>query len=151
LFASAVAVMDVCLLGGLAATAPARLITRARGLAVAALAGMLLSGLILFSAEAGHLAVNPVFQLKLGLIAAGVVNIALYELLAKRELLKIAPGAPMPTRARIAGLLSLLIWVGVAACGRAIAYFRIREADESSFPRAITVRATVSVTRFRRP
>ena len=84
---------------------------------------MLLSGLILFSAEAGHLAVNPVFQLKLGLIAAGVVNIALYELLAKRELLKIAPGAPMPTRARIAGLLSLLIWVGVAACGRAIAYF----------------------------
>jgi len=123
LFASAVAVMDVCLLGGLAATAPARLITRARGLAVAALAGMLLSGLILFSAEAGHLAVNPVFQLKLGLIAAGVVNIALYELLAKRELLKIAPGAPMPTRARIAGLLSLLIWVGVAACGRAIAYF----------------------------
>jgi len=29
----------------------------------------------------------------------------------------------MPSRARIAGLLSLVIWVAVAACGRSIAYF----------------------------
>jgi len=123
LFAGAVAVMDVRLLGGLAATAPAHLLARARVFAIAALAGMVLSGSILFSAEAGHLAVNPVFQLKLALIGAGIVNIALYEFMAKRELQGLAPGMPMPTRARIAGLLSLLIWVTVAACGRSIAYF----------------------------
>jgi hypothetical protein len=29
----------------------------------------------------------------------------------------------MPARAKIAGLLSLGIWVAVAACGRSIAYF----------------------------
>jgi hypothetical protein len=123
LFAGAVAVMDVRLLGGLAATAPARLLARARAFAIAALAGMVLSGLILFSAEAGHLALNPVFQLKLALIGAGVVNIVLYELMAKREIQGLAVGAAMPTRARVAGLLSLLIWVSVAACGRSIAYF----------------------------
>src|SRR5438477_10348470 len=72
LFAGAVAVMDVRLLGGLAATAPAHLLARARVFAIAALAGMVLSGSILFSAEAGHLAVNPVFQLKLALIGAGI-------------------------------------------------------------------------------
>jgi hypothetical protein len=84
---------------------------------------MVLSGFILFSAEAGHLALNPVFQLKLALIGAGVVNIVLYELMAKREIQGLAAGAAMPARARIAGLLSLMIWVSVAACGRSIAYF----------------------------
>jgi Family of unknown function (DUF6644) len=123
LFAGAVTIMDVRLLGGLAATAPARLLARARLFALAAIAGMVLSGLLLFSAEAGHLAVNPVFQLKLALIGAGVANVMLYEFMAKREVQGLAPGAPMPARARMAGLLSLLIWITVAACGRSIAYF----------------------------
>jgi len=78
---------------------------------------------MLFSAEAGHLALNPVFQLKLTLIAAGGVNIALYEFMARPEVQRLAPGIPMPARARLAGLLSLLIWIAVAACGRSIAYF----------------------------
>jgi hypothetical protein len=29
----------------------------------------------------------------------------------------------MPSRAKLAGALSLGIWLGVAACGRGIAYF----------------------------
>jgi hypothetical protein len=78
---------------------------------------------VLFSAEASHLAVNPVFQLKAALVGAGLVNVALYEFMARREVEKLPPGAIMPARARIAGLLSLIIWVAVAACGRSIAYF----------------------------
>jgi len=122
-FAGAVAVMDVRLLGGFAATAPGRLLARARTFAIAALAGMAVTGFLLFSAEASHLAVNPVFQLKAALVGAGIVNVALYEFLARREVDKLLPGASMPARARIAGLLSLVIWVAVAACGRSIAYF----------------------------
>jgi Family of unknown function (DUF6644) len=122
-FAGAVAIMDVRLLGGFAATAPGRLLTRARGFAIVALAGMAVTGFLLFSAEASHLAVNPVFQLKAALVGAGLVNVALYEFLARREVDKLPPGAIMPARARIAGLLSLVIWVAVAACGRSIAYF----------------------------
>ena len=123
LFAGAVAVMDVRLLGGLAATAPGPLLARARTVAIAALAGMAVTGFVLFSAEASHLAVNPVFQLKAALIGAGLVNVALYELLARREVEKLPPGATLPARAHMAGLLSLVIWVAVAACGRSIAYF----------------------------
>jgi hypothetical protein len=122
-FVGAVAVMDIRLLGGLAATAPGPLLARTRGFAIAALLGMAVTGFVLFSAEASHLAVNPVFQLKAALVGAGLVNVALYEFMARREVEKLPPGAIMPTRARGAGLLSLVIWVAVAACGRSIAYF----------------------------
>jgi hypothetical protein len=122
-FVGAVAIMDVRLLGGLATTAPGPLLVRARAFAVAALIGMAITGFMLFSAEASHLAVNPVFQLKAALVGAGLVNVALYEFMARRVVDKLPPGATMPSRARMAGLLSLVIWVAVAACGRSIAYF----------------------------
>ena len=121
-FAGAVAVMDVRLLGGLAATSPAFLLARARSFAVAA-AGMAVTGCVLFSAEASHIARNPAFQLKAALVAAGLINVAIYEFWAKRTVERLVPGASMPARAKVAGVLSLGIWVAVAACGRSIAYF----------------------------
>ena len=122
-FAGAIAVMDVRLLGGFAATAPARLLARARNFAFAALAGMAMTGFVLFSAEASHLAVNRVFQLKVVLIARRSRQYR--RLRALGETCSRAPStrAPMPARAKIAGMLSLGIWVAVAACGRSIAYF----------------------------
>jgi len=123
LFAGAVAVMDVRLLGGLAATAPARLLARARAFAVIALLGMAITGCVLFSAEASHLALNPAFQLKVMVAAAGLINVAIYELWGRRGVECLAPGATMPARAKIAGMLSIGIWIVVAACGRSIAYF----------------------------
>jgi len=122
-FAGAVAVMDVRLLGGLAATSPALLLARARSFAVAALAGMAVTGCVLFLAEASHIALNPAFQLKAALVAAGLINVAIYEFWAKRTVERLVPGATMPARAKVAGVLSLGIWVAVAACGRSIAYF----------------------------
>src|SRR5262249_1091237 len=82
-FAGAVTVIDVRLLGALAATSPARLIDRARWFGLAALIGMAVTGFVLFSAEASHLALNPVFQLKAALVAAGLANVVLYELFAR--------------------------------------------------------------------
>ena len=122
-FAGAVAVIDVRLLGGLSATSPHRLIARARRFAVVALAAMAATGFVLFSAEASHVSLNPVFQLKVALIGAGLVNVGLYEFGAKDAIGRLAPGAAMPARARIVGLTSLLVWIAVAACGRSIAYF----------------------------
>jgi hypothetical protein len=122
-FAGAIAVMDVRLLGGLSATAPAPLLARARNFALSALAGMAVTGSILFSAEASHLALNPVFQLKALLFAAGLINVGIYEFWARRTVEHIAAGAVMPARAKVTGALSLMIWVAFAACGRSIAYF----------------------------
>ena len=122
-FAGAITVMDVRLLGGLAAMAPARLIARARWFAIAGLAAMAATGFLLFTAEASHVILNPVFQLKLALIGAGLVNVGLYEFGAKSVVEGLPPGAVMPSRARIVGAISLCLWIAVAACGRSIAYF----------------------------
>jgi hypothetical protein len=122
-FAGAIAVMDVRLLGGFAATAPGRLLARARRFAIGAFVAMMITGAMLFAAEASHLAVNPVFQIKLALIGAGLANIAIYEFGAKRAVEGLAPDLPMPAVAKTAGALSLGLWVLVAACGRSIAYF----------------------------
>jgi hypothetical protein len=122
-FFGSIAVMDVRLLGGLSATAPGRLIGRVRGFAIAAFAGMAVTGSMLFAAEASHLAMNPAFRVKAALVAAGLANIAIYEFGARRAVEALPPGAAMPPRARIAGALSLGLWAAVAACGRSIAYF----------------------------
>ena len=84
---------------------------------------MVATGAILFAAEASHVAVNRVFQIKMLLIAAALVNVAIYEFGAKRAVETLPPGAPLPARAKAAGMLSLGLWLAVAACGRSIAYF----------------------------
>jgi hypothetical protein len=123
LFAGALAVMDVRLAGGLNAIAPTPMLARARAVAVAALAGLALTGFVLFAAEASALVRNPLFRLKLVLVGVALINVAIYELWARRAVQGLREGAPMPTAVRIAGFVSISIWLAVAACGRAIAYF----------------------------
>jgi hypothetical protein len=122
-FAGAITVMDLRLIGAFAATAPAKVIGRARRVAIVALCGLAATGFLLFSAEASHVILNPVFLTKMSLVAAGIVNVAIYEFGAKRSVMALPPGAAMPRRARVAGFASLGIWLVVAACGRTIAYF----------------------------
>ena len=102
-FAGAVTVMDVRLLGGLAATEPGRLIGQARWVAILAFAVMVVTGAMLFAAEASHLVVNPMLQLKAVLLVAGLVNIAMFELWGKQAVVGLAPAAPTPKRAKVAG------------------------------------------------
>jgi hypothetical protein len=123
LFAGAVAVMDVRLLGGLAATEPGRLLALARRFAVTALVGMAATGSVLFTAEASHLVTNPALLSKAAFFAAALANVAIYEFWAKRTVEGLAPGVAMPAQAKFAGVLSLVLWIAVAACGRSIAYF----------------------------
>jgi len=123
LFAGALAVMDVRLLGGLAATSPARVLMRARSAAIAAFVMLAVTGFMQFSADASHLIINPVFQIKLALIGLGLVNLAIFEFGVKRSVVDLSPGVAMPASAKTAGFMSLAIWLVVAACGRTIAYF----------------------------
>jgi len=123
IFAGAVTVMDVRLLGGFAATAPGRVFTRARRWTIAGFALMVVTGFFLFTAEASHMIMNPVFQIKVAIIGVALANVALFEFVAKRAVIDLAAGAAMPTRAKVAGLLSIGLWLVAAACGRSIAYF----------------------------
>jgi hypothetical protein len=123
LFAGSVAAMDARLLGAFAAAPPASIVRPARRAAMLGLLLMAITGSVLFMAEASHVALNPVFQIKAALIALGLLN-ALFAGRALKAVLDDAPAfVPLPARVRLSALLSLTIWVSVAACGRLIAYF----------------------------
>ena len=85
--------------------------------------GMLVTGAVLFTAEASHVIMNRVFQVKLGLIALALANVAAFETLIAPKLRDLPPLAPLPAAAKRAGILSIVLWLAVAAAGRTIAYF----------------------------
>jgi hypothetical protein len=111
-----------------------RLLGLSRALPASAMAGHLLrwsrfslllvvpSGAAMFVAHATEMAENPAFQLKLVLIAAAFLNAAIFHRFPFRAVgdgdTEIA--APLP--AKLAGALSLCLWIGVIACGRLLAY-----------------------------
>ena len=122
-FFGAVAVMDLRLAGLFAATSPAAILRGARTVAIIGFLGMIASGAVLFAAEASHVILNPIFQIKLILIGLGLLNIVVFELAFARKVSATPPLTPLPGAARFAGIASIAIWLAVAACGRLIAYF----------------------------
>lgn len=123
LFAGAVAVMDIRLAGGLAATAPGPLLRRARRFAITGFVLLVLSGAVLFAAEASHVVLNRVFQIKAALIVLGLLNVAWVEFMVVPQIAHLPPLTPLPAAARRGAVASLAVWLAVAICGRAIAYF----------------------------
>ena len=85
------------------------------------------SGLLMFTAHATEFIDSEVFVIKMLLIMAAGVNAGLFHTITFRtadvwdaeEMRKLPP----PPSARLAGGLSLLIWISVIACGRLLAYF----------------------------
>jgi len=83
---------------------------------------MVISGALLFTSEAVKCYHSVFFQIKVGLLVLAAVNAALFHA-------KVYPGVEVwdnlpaaPGRARMAGGLSLALWIGIIAMGRAIAY-----------------------------
>jgi hypothetical protein len=122
-FAGSIVVMDLRMMGAFAATSPGFILRNARWAAVIAFAGLVLSGLTLFTAEASHVVLNRVFQIKLGLIALGLANVVAFEVWVTPKVQNLAPMTRLPDAARPIAITSLAIWFCVAACGRLIAYF----------------------------
>jgi hypothetical protein len=123
LFAAAVSIMDLRLLGAFAASPPGTIVRPARRAAMIGLLLMAATGFLLFAAEATHVASNPVFQIKAALIGLGIVNALLVARGLAPALDQTPALTPLPGRVRLAAGLSLAIWLSVAACGRLIAYF----------------------------
>lgn len=122
-FAGAIVVMDLRMMGVFAATSPGYILRMARWAAAIAFTGLVLTGLTLFLAEASHVVLNRLFQIKLGLIALGLANIVVFEVWVTPKVQNLPPRAPLPNEARPLAIASLAIWFCVAACGRLIAYF----------------------------
>ncbi|WP_037447600.1 hypothetical protein [Skermanella stibiiresistens] len=107
----------------------------ARSLPVAALARLLLpiavggfavavvTGSLLFTADATAVWNNPVFVYKLGLIGLGLVNIIIFHRIPWREADRWSVGVKAPALAMAGAAVSVGVWAGTATLGRLIAYF----------------------------
>jgi hypothetical protein len=81
----------------------------------------LVSGVMLFVSEAADKAAQPVFLLKLSLIALGVIVTARIRRLVFRGG---APATLVPPRARTLAMGSLVFWGGAIVAGRLMAYLK---------------------------
>ena len=90
---------------------------------IAGLGLLALTGAMLFTAEASHVVLNGAFLIKVALIALALLNVAWVEALVVPRIAGLPPLTPLPAPARYAAVASLVLWLAVAICGRAIAYF----------------------------
>jgi hypothetical protein len=131
--ASVLHVLGLAFLLGAIAVFDLRVLGVARRLPLDASAGLLLpiaqgafavqvvTGFIMFAADADHVYDNPYFVTKMALIGVALVNILVFHGLARRD-----PAfyydEEAPPSARISAAVSLVAWIGVASFGRMIAY-----------------------------
>lgn len=90
-----------------------------------ALAGFIIqiiTGLLLFSSEATKMYGNLGFQIKMILIAVAGINALVFHSVAYQSVGKWDNDPVAPLSARAAGLVSILLWFGIVAAGRWIAY-----------------------------
>lgn len=88
----------------------------------AAFAIALLAGSLLFISNAPKYAHNTQFQLKMLVILAAALNMALFHLTIYRRVAEWDQRSPPPAAARIAGATSLGLWVTVIFLGRWVGF-----------------------------
>jgi uncharacterized membrane protein len=81
-----------------------------------------ITGGLLFSSNATVYAYNSYFQAKLALIALAGMNMGVYHIFLGKGAAGWHTPSLTPWRARVAGGLSLSLWIAIAACGRWIGF-----------------------------
>jgi hypothetical protein len=80
------------------------------------------TGAMLFAARATDAYASTYFQIKIGLLVLGALNITLFHLTVDRARHEWGTSTVPPFRARMAGGLSLVLWFGILAAGRVMAF-----------------------------
>lgn len=124
LLAGAIAIVDLTLLRVLFRGTPPETLSRSLlpitwlGFAV-----MLISGGLLFVAQSARIYTNFFMQLKLGLLAIALLNVALFHATTFRNAARWSNASEAPASARAFAAISLVSWTAVIVTGRFIAYF----------------------------
>jgi hypothetical protein len=80
------------------------------------------TGFLMFMAHATEMAENPAFRLNLLLIVVAGLNAVGFHRGPFQSVEHWNQNMIIPTTAKVAAVLSLILWVGVIACGRMLAY-----------------------------
>lgn len=81
-----------------------------------------ITGTLLFTSKASTYMVNPYFLVKLGLLALAGLNMAYFHFVTYKTVNEWDSAAVMPAGAKFAAVTSLVLWIGVVFCGRAIGF-----------------------------
>jgi hypothetical protein len=84
---------------------------------------MVSCGILLAGSKLDTYYLNPFFQLKLSLLCLIGIHGLIFRPLVYNHPGQLDREGKLPLRAKLAGAISLLLWVGVVSCGRWIAYY----------------------------
>jgi hypothetical protein len=127
-------IVGIVLLVGAVAMFDLRLLGLSRSLPVRQMAGHLLpwsvtglvlvaaTGFMMFTAHATEFFENPAFLLKMILIVVAGINALLFHVGVYQSVMHWSINTAAPASARVSALASLMLWIGVIACGRLLAY-----------------------------
>jgi hypothetical protein len=123
LVVGSILVVDLRLLGLASINRPVSRITSGiLPLTWSAFAVAVASGLLLFISNATKYLENGYFVAKIFLICAAGLNMAVFHAISAKDLPRWENEAALPLPARLAGGLSILLWVSVVTCGRWIGF-----------------------------
>lgn len=116
-------VLDLRLLGAIMPAIPAsQLIKRLMPWVIGGFVVMAASGVLLFYAVPVRTYLNIFFRLKMTFLLTAGLNAALFRVMALRTMPHWDLDPRPPVHARLAGGVSLALWVAIVVCGRMIAY-----------------------------
>jgi hypothetical protein len=112
-----------------------RLLGFARGIPYAALHRLIplgitaytlniLTGLCFLSGTPDQYLWNPAFRFKVAFMAVAGLNVVFFYTRVFRRLQELPADSPPPFSARVAGAVSLTMWIGVMSAGRLLTFFR---------------------------
>ena len=88
----------------------------------AGFAVQVVTGTLLFSSEAVKVYTNPAFRLKMLLILLAGIQALVFHRTVYRGMTNWEQSPGVPAGAKVAGLVSLVLWTGVVAAGRFIGF-----------------------------
>jgi len=120
----AIAMMDMRLLGLASANRTVRaLADDTLPVTWTAFALAVVTGLLLFVSKATSYMVNPYFLWKFAFMILAGINMAVFHRYVSRGMDEWgAPGGVIPLSAKLAGALSLALWIAIPFCGRVIGF-----------------------------
>jgi hypothetical protein len=83
---------------------------------------MAISGTLLFYSGPLKAAANPFFRIKMIMIALTGINALAFHLTSYKQVAVWDNSPAVPTRVKMAGIFSIVLWCGVVVCGRMQAY-----------------------------